>query len=804
MLQGTPSSSWVDILISRGTSSTPYKVAAGAQAVNRSSVASTAFLLWDILITFDDEVKVIWCNPWTPMKVLYFIIRYLSLFVQMSILLVGSSELSTAFHFALHDCFIWQTYECVAALVVILATDMVLILRVHALYHGNKVMQRVLGVLFIIEGAVMIVGLRLALPEMKFDDLCRVTEVPPMLLLALGPPLVFQPILFALTIFKYVQAVRAGWGDVPLIMLLMRDGTWAFFVLFFVLAGEAALFGGNTGTYAGLLYGWMLTAFSFCGYRILLNIHDLGQRPPVSLPVELERVIFELTARIDPPTALGLVRLSTYVSPWILPILYDTVVLGLGNRDAPPIASLERYGHCVRHLLIGQHQITVAAVAGIIHSCPNVTNFALWANLVFNNSVIEGLQRLPLTRLSIHLDSLFEFTEPTIPQAARIFPSFTQLTHLDVASIFPDDLSDCLQFLPRLTYLSLPIGTAEELEPPADIRSALPHLKFIVFLEHNVDDNKYSSDIEDCASLDELIITNCSVPNYVDDWRHGAKGETDVWESEFTVSLPVELERAIFELTAQIDPATAPSLALVSSYVSPWVLPIIYETVVVCLSSGGSDRPPIPSLERYGRYARHLLIGHYHSTLTVVTSIFASCPNVTHLAFWASLVLDEAAIEGLKRLPLIRLSIRIENIFSLSKSMILQAEQIFPSFPQLTHLDIVRFVPERLSDCLRYLPRLRYLSLPDDFNHSELESPEDTMKALPGLKFILLLGHNLDYDCYTSDIEDKESFDDQIIASGGVPNFVDDWRRAARGEVDIPRPECNVGIGLNVGHFSNG
>jgi hypothetical protein len=40
--------------------------------------------------------------------------------------------------------------------------------------------------------------------------------------------------LFTVTIYKFILALRDGWGDVALIVLLTRDGTWAFFLLFCV------------------------------------------------------------------------------------------------------------------------------------------------------------------------------------------------------------------------------------------------------------------------------------------------------------------------------------------------------------------------------------------------------------------------------------------------------------------------------------------------------------------------------------------------------------------------------------------
>ncbi|TFK65250.1 hypothetical protein BDN72DRAFT_900863 [Pluteus cervinus] len=488
----------------------------------------------------------------------------------------------------------------------------------------------------------------------------------------------------------------------------------------------------------------------------------------ISLPVELERVIFELAAQIDPATVPSLALVSSYVSPWVLPIIYETLIVCLSSdENGPPIPSLERYGKYVRHLLVGHHGSTVAGVTSIFALCPNITHLALWAVLILDGTALEGLKRLPLIRLSIHMESLFDLSQSMIPQAERIFPSFPQLTHLDVANHVPEQLSDCLEYLPRLIYLSLPDDSKNSgLESPEEILDALPNLKFILFLTQDVDDSIKLGNPPNGIKLEELgskwpelIVTACApvwkrrsrktprqtYPKMVT-WKNSSLrlSSTDILrrvsfhhmaKSESAISLPVELERVIFELAAQIDPATVPSLALVSSYVSPWVLPIIYETLIVCLSSD-ENGPPIPSLERYGKYVRHLLVGHHGSTVAGVTSIFALCPNITHLALWAVLILDGTALEGLKRLPLIRLSIHMESLFDLSQSMIPQAERIFPSFPQLTHLDVANHVPEQLSDCLEYLPRLIYLSLPDDSKNSGLESPEEILDALPNLKVI--------------------------------------------------------------------
>jgi hypothetical protein len=98
----------------------------------------------------------------------------------------------------------------------------------------------------------MISGLALALPGIQYDNVCLVTGVPGTLIIygsvilfirescgqmylthvCRASSIIFQFLLFGLTVVKFIEALRSGWGDVPLIKLLARDGTWAFFLLF--------------------------------------------------------------------------------------------------------------------------------------------------------------------------------------------------------------------------------------------------------------------------------------------------------------------------------------------------------------------------------------------------------------------------------------------------------------------------------------------------------------------------------------------------------------------------------------------
>ncbi|KAJ8079873.1 hypothetical protein PM082_016698 [Marasmius tenuissimus] len=254
------------------------QTAAGAQAVNRISVASLAFLLYDICLTFDDEVELFWPRKWTFTKFNFFFVRYIPLFVQIPLLFVGT-ELTSYFHFTDHDCFIWQVYQGVASVCIIMSCDFVLLARIYALYYHNPRIRYLVSIAYVLEIAMMSAGLALALPGIHYDEKCTVIFIPEPLIVYAGGAVIFQTLLFGLTLYKFLAGVREGRRDIPIIKLLMRDGSWAFFLLFIELVAEVSLYSLKNHAYAGVLYTWLLTGYSVCGYRILLNINHLTRSP---------------------------------------------------------------------------------------------------------------------------------------------------------------------------------------------------------------------------------------------------------------------------------------------------------------------------------------------------------------------------------------------------------------------------------------------------------------------------------------------------------------------------------------------
>ncbi|KAF4617305.1 hypothetical protein D9613_006278 [Agrocybe pediades] len=103
-------------------------VVADAQLVDRFTVASLVFLLWDVIITLEDEVRLVWSQKWNSMKVLYIVVRYFSTLAQIPLLLKGTI-LPVPFRYTRSDCFKWQLYQIFSALIIVAALDAILIGR---------------------------------------------------------------------------------------------------------------------------------------------------------------------------------------------------------------------------------------------------------------------------------------------------------------------------------------------------------------------------------------------------------------------------------------------------------------------------------------------------------------------------------------------------------------------------------------------------------------------------------------------------------------------------------------------------
>ncbi|KAH9926547.1 uncharacterized protein BXZ73DRAFT_90875 [Epithele typhae] len=270
--------------------------AVNSRDLSYSEVACVAILTWDVLIMFSEEVEHIWRRTWAPGKVLYLIARYLPWLVQLALLAINVNG-TTGLFFTPAQCGQWQIVQGVLLQLIVTTVDVILITRVLALYNRNRILVYSLGALFLAELASLCYILAVVTPRLTYNDECYVTSSPPIFQYFWIISLAFETVLFVLTIGKFIDAVRQGWGKGPVMQQFVADGTWAYTLIFVVMLINMMLYKLVRSTLTGICYTRADRARALQGSRLILNprrastIHSSsGDITRSQLDIELSRL----------------------------------------------------------------------------------------------------------------------------------------------------------------------------------------------------------------------------------------------------------------------------------------------------------------------------------------------------------------------------------------------------------------------------------------------------------------------------------------------------------------------------------
>ncbi|KAH8079424.1 hypothetical protein BXZ70DRAFT_648973 [Cristinia sonorae] len=226
-----------------------------------SNVGALSALVWDILITMDDEINFIWLTKWTFFKLFYFFTRYFALSV---VILLNSVSLNPEH---------WLIFQGVSAIVLELCTEIILILRIRAIYCGNRRLIFGLFGAMAVQATVMVVSISTSIP--KISNSPRYNSVIPKELIVFSvASLAYQLLLFGLVWYKFVMKTRNGhqWDTDALLTGLIRDSMLAFGVIFVVLVANTLMFLLTPGTLGALGCPWVLAILGSVGSRLVLNV----------------------------------------------------------------------------------------------------------------------------------------------------------------------------------------------------------------------------------------------------------------------------------------------------------------------------------------------------------------------------------------------------------------------------------------------------------------------------------------------------------------------------------------------------
>ncbi|KAJ7050358.1 hypothetical protein C8F01DRAFT_1264234 [Mycena amicta] len=269
------------------------------QTIRFAQLASSAIIIFDHAITLDEEVELIWKSSWSMGKVLFIINRYytlISVCVNNYALFSPSLSDSVSIHqvLALPSPPDSQSYSCLAffrwqgwtGLIAFMIAEVILQMRLYALYYLNKKVLALMLSLFVLCSATSaaIMGTVLngisstahPIPDVTF---CRPNNVPHYFFAFWLPVLLFESLLCVLALYRGFQTFRASvslyQSGRHLVAILIRDSVLYFLVMF--------------ATYLTNLLVWLIArpsllevpvafsvALSCClGNRIVLNVREV-------------------------------------------------------------------------------------------------------------------------------------------------------------------------------------------------------------------------------------------------------------------------------------------------------------------------------------------------------------------------------------------------------------------------------------------------------------------------------------------------------------------------------------------------
>ncbi|KXN87622.1 hypothetical protein AN958_08358 [Leucoagaricus sp. SymC.cos] len=200
-----------------------------------SNVAGLGLLVYDTLLTWEGEIEFIWTNPDGLITSCYAVSRYLVLAAQI---------VNAVFACAIApkqpvNCVQWIVFQVITMMVAFWNLELVMMIRVFALYERNRSLGVLLIVWFLLSRALNLWTISEALKEAKVDSFCIPLKTPESSKWFGLNVVVNLGLLWILTARKYRRAVQERWSQYPLVRLVMRENSWVFLLL--------------TGTVVGLL-----------------------------------------------------------------------------------------------------------------------------------------------------------------------------------------------------------------------------------------------------------------------------------------------------------------------------------------------------------------------------------------------------------------------------------------------------------------------------------------------------------------------------------------------------------------------
>ncbi|KAF8893906.1 hypothetical protein BD779DRAFT_1504068 [Infundibulicybe gibba] len=235
------------------------------------SCSLLCFVALEWLVSLPAELSLIWrLYPTTLIKRLYIFSRYYGLAS-----LIGNTAMTWHIHSLVTPpapiCRSWHVFQFLTLQGLLLSLELVLVLRVFALYNR----ERGMGIFLFSALAIDMMGMStcgfLTIARIDFGGACLPKWTPPQVMYYSVLELCFQSLLFTLTIYKQTARPQLRWQHSAIGAIVTRDSLAVFFLLGVLFVAVIL----NTVSQNLLCYiGFTLSTalFSSIGCRLTINM----------------------------------------------------------------------------------------------------------------------------------------------------------------------------------------------------------------------------------------------------------------------------------------------------------------------------------------------------------------------------------------------------------------------------------------------------------------------------------------------------------------------------------------------------
>ncbi|KAJ7031688.1 hypothetical protein C8F04DRAFT_1109448 [Mycena alexandri] len=251
------------------------------QATRFAQLASSAIIIFDHLITLDEEVELIWKSSWSMGKALFVINRYYTLLsVIVNNYALFSPTLTDAFCLRF---FHWQGWTGLLACMI---AEVILQMRLYALYFLNKKVLALMVATFIISSAssaaimgTVLRGITATAHPLPGTTFCVPFGVPSYFFAFWVPIIVFESLLCGLALFRGFQTFRASGSAFQsgrhLVAILIRDSVLYFLVMFATYFTNMLVWVSASPNLLEIPIAFSVALSCCLGNRMILNVREV-------------------------------------------------------------------------------------------------------------------------------------------------------------------------------------------------------------------------------------------------------------------------------------------------------------------------------------------------------------------------------------------------------------------------------------------------------------------------------------------------------------------------------------------------